>query len=144
MARKRKVSGPEPGDALDRLDAHGWVTITGGSGEPWTEGVTVEGTLGVIEDSGFEQDDGAQAQIVHIITLDGERVFRCPAVLLNRLQRLSTGDRVRIACLGKVKTSGGRKAWNFDVKAQPQHALKPALRVAPAKRGRPRGSKSKK
>lgn len=140
MARKAKEpAATHPVD--DALTRAGWVPITGGNGEPWTEGMIVTGTFKGLEDSGFENDDGSMAQLVVIETAEGDRVLRAPTILANRLGRLHAGDEVRIMCRGKVKTSGGRRAWDFEVLAKPSQPL--AAAVVVKRPGRPKGSRNK-
>jgi len=148
MAGKRSAAKPQPaanGKVPEVLAREGWVQVTGGAaGDAWEEGMSVSGELVSITDSTFTNDDGSFARNVTILTETGERLLRCPVGLEARLMRLTKGDEVRIDCLGKVKTKGGRRAWSFNVWAKPTAGLKPAIpfesKPGP---GRAKGSKNR-
>lgn len=109
------------------LDA-GYEQVTGGAGEPWHEGQTLEGVFAGVFDSQFQQDDGEFAKLVNVETGNGVRTMRCPAILAKRMETLNDGDKVFILCRGKVKTGSGRQAWDFSVLVK---------RNAPARKGTP-------
>jgi len=143
VARRKAATAATAAPAIDSaLTRSGWVEVTGGSGgDPWSDGMVVEGELVGVMDSTFTNDDGTMARLVTINTAEGAKTLRCPTILENRLMRLHVDDPVRITCLGKIKTSGGRRAWQFQVLAQPTAGLKPPVIVKGP--GRPKGARNK-
>jgi len=146
MARRKKETAPvhELSPEAQALIAEGYEQVSGGAGEPWSPGLAIEGVFHGTRDSQFRQDDGEMAQLVDLTTEEGPRVFRCPAVLKNRLDNVSPGDKVRIECAGKVRTKAGRQAWDFVVLVKRNSpAPTPKLALSPVTKRKP-GRKPKK
>lgn len=146
-SKKRAANGSKKGvarelnsDQRELLENHGWETVTGGAGEPWTEGVAIAGTFKGVRDSTFQQDDGEFAKLIDLDTENGPRTFRCPAVLANRVATLNEGDEVHITCNGKIRTGAGRQAWDFTVLTKRHSAPKRVQAEASPKKkaGRPK------
>lgn len=104
---KENAAAPEGGRELEGFEL-----------EKWEKGMEVAGVVERIE----EVDIGGLFTTHHVlISFPGESAageltrYACPAILKQRLDRLSLPARVVIRCGGKNRETGKGVAWDFKV-----------------------------